>query len=94
MFFFSLPLNGKLTQKLKTFHHLLALRLKIKMLGTRQLLVAIDFHGSNVFLFFSHYTIEISGYQHWLPTFFKIFSSVFNRREKFIQVWNNMKVSK
>jgi len=26
----------------------------------------------------------------WLPTFFKIFSFLFNWRKKLIQVWNNM----
>jgi len=30
----------------------------------------------------------------WLPTFFKISSFVFSRRKKFIQVWNNLRVSK
>jgi len=29
----------------------------------------------------------------WLPTFFKIPSFVFSRRNKFIRVWNNMRVS-
>ncbi len=30
----------------------------------------------------------------WLPTFFKISTFVFNRRNKFIQVWNKWRVSK
>ncbi len=30
----------------------------------------------------------------WFPTFFKISSIVFNRRDKLLQVWNNMRESK
>jgi len=30
----------------------------------------------------------------WLPIFFKISSFVFSIRKKFIQVWNNLRVSK
>jgi len=30
----------------------------------------------------------------WLPTFFKISSFAFNRRQKFIQVWSNLRLSK
>jgi len=30
----------------------------------------------------------------WLPIFFKIYSFVFNRRTKLIQVWNNVRVNK
>jgi len=29
----------------------------------------------------------------WLPLFFKISSFLFSRRKKFMQVWNNLRVS-
>ncbi len=58
--------------------------------GTKQLLVAIDFHS---IVFFC--TIEVNGYRQLFgAVFFNISSFVFNISKKLIQVWNDMRVSK
>jgi len=57
-----------------------------RMSVTRQLMYPIDFHimeGKK----WGTSTV-------WLSTFFKISSFVFSRRKKFMQVWNNLRVSK
>jgi len=51
-------------------------------------IVAIDFHSMFLLMWKSMATVN------WLTTFFKIFSFVFNRRKKLIQVWSNLRVSK
>ncbi len=60
-----------------------------RMMVTKQMMVAIDFHS-----IFSYYDSEWLPAIQWLPTFFNTSSFVFNRRKKFVQVWNNMRVSK
>ncbi len=61
------------------------------MLITKQLLVVIDFHSAEK----NKYTMEVNGYQQfWLPTFFKIYIFVFNRRKKIVQFWNYLRVIK
>jgi len=54
--------------------------LKKNVLVTRQLTVAIS-------------CIIVHGLAVWLPTFFKISYFVFNRRNTFKQVWNNLRFS-
>ncbi len=61
-----------------------------RMLVTKQLLVAIDFHS----IFFPYYGSQWLPSIVRLPTFFKTSSFVFNSTNKFIQVWNNLMVSK
>ncbi len=57
-----------------------------RMLVNKQLLVAIDFHSMEKILRSQWFV--------WLHTFFQKPSFVLKRRKKFIQFWNNMKVSK
>jgi len=54
---------------------------------TKQLIHPIDFHST----FFP--TSQWGTSTVWLPTFFKTSSFVFSRRKKFIQFWNNLRVS-
>jgi len=56
-----------------------------RMSVTKQLMGPIDFHSMGE---------KIRKSMVWSLTFFKISSFVFNRRKKFAQVWNNLKVSK
>ncbi len=39
------------------------------------------------------YTMDVNGAA-WIQIFFKISSFLFSIRKKFIQVWNNLRVSK
>jgi len=48
----------------------------------------IDFHS----IFFS--TMEVNGAKQLFQTFFKISSFVFSRRNKLVQVYNNLRVSR
>jgi len=56
---------------------------------SKQLMGPIDIHS----IFFSYYGSQWGLGPVWLPIFLKISSFVFSRRKKFIQVWNNMRVS-
>ncbi len=61
-----------------------------RMWETEQFRGTIDFHS----IFFSYYGSQWCPKTAWLQTFFKIFSFVFGRTKKFIQVWNYLRVSK
>ncbi len=53
-------------------------------------LVAIDLH----WFFYPYYGCQWLPATVWFPTFLIVSSFVFNRRNKFIQVWNSFRVSK
>jgi len=59
-----------------------------RMLVTKPLTGAIDFHSIFFFLLWK----SMAPVSVWLPTFFTI--SLCSAEEKFIQVWNNLRVSK
>ncbi len=61
-----------------------------RMWETEQFWGTIDFHS----IFFSHYGSQWCPKTAWLQTFFNIYSFVFGRTKKFIQVWNYLRVSK
>ncbi len=61
-----------------------------RMWETEQFWGTIDFHS----IIFSCYGSQWCPKTAWLQTFFKICSFVFSRTKKFIQVWNNLRVSK
>ncbi len=60
------------------------------MTVTRQLLVAIDFHSMEKKYYGSQWLRQLFGYTH----FSKYFLLCSTEKKKFIQLWNNMRVSK